>query len=121
MPSLDTKSMNSIKYYKISGIGNIRTQRVAGQICQARDELLIYHMVKINRIRNERIRGTTKVGEISKKVQENRFSIAAWVYRMLTLGSDGHYIQYCCLGLSDGDFRFRWPIYSVLLPGSIGC
>ena len=26
----------------------------------------------ITRIRNERIRGTTKVGEISKKVQESR-------------------------------------------------
>ena len=49
------------------------------------------------------------------------FSIAAWVYRMVTLGSDGQYIQYCCQGLSDVDFRFRWPIYSVLLPGSIGC
>ena len=27
---------------------------------------------KLDRIRNERIRGTTKVGEISKKVQESR-------------------------------------------------
>ena len=27
---------------------------------------------KMNRIRNERIRGTTKVGEISKEVQERR-------------------------------------------------
>ena len=51
----------------------------------------------------------------------NIFSIAAWVYRMVTLGSDGRYIQYCCLGLSDVDFRFRWPLNSVLLPGSIGC
>ena len=29
-------------------------------------------VTKMNRIRNERIRGTTKVGEISKKVQESR-------------------------------------------------
>ena len=29
----------------------------------------------MDRIRNERIRGTTKVGEISKKVQESRFEV----------------------------------------------
>ena len=29
-------------------------------------------VIKLDRIRNERIRGTTKVGEISKKVQESR-------------------------------------------------
>ena len=29
-------------------------------------------VAKLDRIRNERIRGTTKVGEISKKVQESR-------------------------------------------------
>ena len=29
-------------------------------------------VTKLDRIRNERIRGTTKVGEISKKVQESR-------------------------------------------------
>ena len=29
-------------------------------------------VTKLDRIRNERIRGTTKVGEISKKVQERR-------------------------------------------------
>ena len=29
-------------------------------------------VTKMERIRNERIRGTTKVGEISKKVQERR-------------------------------------------------
>ena len=29
-------------------------------------------VTKMDRIRNERIRGTTKVGEISKKVQESR-------------------------------------------------
>ena len=30
-------------------------------------------VTKLDRIRNERIRGTTKVGEISKKVQESRY------------------------------------------------
>ena len=29
-------------------------------------------VTKLDRIRSERIRGTTKVGEISKKVQESR-------------------------------------------------
>ena len=29
-------------------------------------------VTKLDRIRNERIRGTTKVGEISKKLQESR-------------------------------------------------
>ena len=29
-------------------------------------------VTKLDRIRNERIRGTTKVGQISKKVQESR-------------------------------------------------
>ena len=29
-------------------------------------------VTKMDRIRNERIRGTTKVGEISKKIQERR-------------------------------------------------
>ncbi len=31
----------------------------------------ISRVTKLDRIRNERIRGTTKVGEISKKVQES--------------------------------------------------
>ena len=31
-------------------------------------------VTKMGRIRSERIRGTTKVGEISKKVQVSRFS-----------------------------------------------
>ena len=34
-------------------------------------------VTKMDRIRNERIRGTTKVGEISKKVQE---SIYIYIY-----------------------------------------
>ena len=29
-------------------------------------------VIKLDKIRNERIRGTTKVGEITKKVQESR-------------------------------------------------
>ena len=32
----------------------------------------MHGVTKLDRIRNERIRGTTKVGEISKKVQESR-------------------------------------------------
>ena len=35
---------------------------------------------KLGRIRNERIRGTTKVGEISKKVQESRLK---WYWHTL--------------------------------------
>ena len=36
---------------------------------------------KLDRIRNERIRGTTKVGEISKKVQESRLKWYGHVVR----------------------------------------
>ena len=36
---------------------------------------------KLDRIRNEIIRGTTKVGEISKKVQESRFKCYGHVLR----------------------------------------
>ena len=32
-------------------------------------------VTKLDRIRNERIRGTTKVGEISDKVQESRLEL----------------------------------------------
>ena len=38
-------------------------------------------VTKLNRIRNERIRGTTKVGEISKKVQESRLKWYGHVLR----------------------------------------
>ena len=38
-------------------------------------------VTKLNRIRNERIRGTTKVGEISKKVQESRLKWYGHVFR----------------------------------------
>ena len=38
-------------------------------------------VTKLNRIRNERIRGTTKVGEISKKVQESRLTWYGHVLR----------------------------------------
>ena len=34
-----------------------------------------YIIIKLDRIRNERIIGTTKVGEISKKVKESRLII----------------------------------------------
>ena len=33
---------------------------------------LVSGVTKLDRIRNERIRGTTKVGEIAKKVKESR-------------------------------------------------
>ena len=36
---------------------------------------------KLDRIRNERIRGTTKVGQISKKVQESRLKWYGHVLR----------------------------------------
>ena len=38
-------------------------------------------VTKLDRIRNERIRGTTKVGEISKKVQESRLKWHGHVLR----------------------------------------
>ena len=38
-------------------------------------------VTKLDRIRNERIRGTTKVGEISKKVQESRLKWCGHVLR----------------------------------------
>ena len=38
-------------------------------------------VTKLYRIRNERIRGTTKVGEISKKVQESRLKWYGHVLR----------------------------------------
>ena len=38
-------------------------------------------VTKMGRIRNERIRGTTKVGEISKKVQESRLKWYGHVLR----------------------------------------
>ena len=38
-------------------------------------------VTKLDRIRNERIRGTTKVGEISKKVQESRLNWHGHVLR----------------------------------------
>ena len=38
-------------------------------------------VTKLDRFRNERIRGTTKVGEISKKVQESRLTWSGHVLR----------------------------------------
>ena len=38
-------------------------------------------VTKLDRIRNERIRGTPKVGEISKKVQESRMTWYGHVLR----------------------------------------
>ena len=38
-------------------------------------------VTKLDRIRNERMRGTTKVGEISKKVQESRLKWYGHVLR----------------------------------------
>ena len=38
-------------------------------------------VTKLDRIRNERIRGTTKVGEIAKKMQENRLKWYGHVLR----------------------------------------
>ena len=40
-------------------------------------------VTKLDRIRNERIRGTTRVGEISKKVQERRLKWFGHVLRRL--------------------------------------
>ena len=38
-------------------------------------------VTKLDRIRNERMRGTTKVGDISKKVQERRLKWYGHVLR----------------------------------------
>ena len=38
-------------------------------------------VTKLDKIRNERIRGTTKVGEITKKVQERRMKLYGHVMR----------------------------------------
>ena len=41
-------------------------------------------VTKLGRIINERNRGTSKVGEISKKVQESRLTVeVVWVYMNL--------------------------------------
>ena len=45
------------------------------------EKLDVAEMRKLDRIRNERIRGTTKVGEISKKVQESRLKWYGHVLR----------------------------------------
>ena len=42
---------------------------------------LVSGVTKLDRIRNERIRGTTKVGEISKKVKESRLKWYGHVLR----------------------------------------
>ena len=46
-------------------------------------------VTKLDRIRNERIRGTTKVGEISKKVQESRLKCIEKRRRIRRQESDG--------------------------------
>ena len=48
-------------------------------------------IARLDRIKNERIRGTTKVGEISKKVQESRLK---WY---------GHVLRRICGQEGDGD------------------
>ena len=53
-------------------------------------------VTKMDRIRNERIRGTTKVGEISKKVQESRLKWACFEKRIRIRREE-----------SDGDWRCR--------------
>ena len=51
-------------------------------------------VTKLDRIRNERIRGTTKVGEISKKVQDSRLK---WHHGHVLRRKDEY------LDMSDGD------------------
>ena len=46
-------------------------------------------VIKLDRIRNERIRGTTKVGAISKKVQESRLTWYGHVLRREESDGDG--------------------------------
>ena len=43
--------------------------------------IIIFGVTKLDKIRNERIRGTTKVGEITKKVQERRLKWYGHVMR----------------------------------------
>ena len=47
---------------------------------------MISGVAKLDRIRNERIRGTTKVGEIAKKVQESRLKWYEHVLRRECVG-----------------------------------
>ena len=42
------------------------------EVAEMRMPRWVCGVTKLNKIRNERIRGTTKVGEIAKKVQERR-------------------------------------------------
>ena len=49
--------------------------------CGGNEDVKMYGVTKLDRIRNERIRGTTKVGEISKKVQESRLEWYGHVLR----------------------------------------
>ena len=54
-------------------------------------------VTKLDRIRNERNRGTTKVGEISKKVQESRLKWYGHALRRIQI------MSLICEQESDGD------------------
>ena len=54
-------------------------------------------VTKLDRIRNERIRGTAKVGEISKKVQESRLKWYGHVSRR-----EDEYVGKRVMGIGDG-------------------
>ena len=51
-------------------------------------------VTKLDRIRNERIRGTTKVGEISKKVQES-----SWKWYVCVLRREDDYVGMRVMGM----------------------
>ena len=58
---------------------------------------------KLDRIRNERIRGTTKVGEITKKVQERRLK---WYGHLMRRKE--HYIGRRAVKIKVDGRRKRW-------------
>ena len=62
-------------------------------------------VTKLDKIRNERIRGTTKVGEITKKVQERRLKWYGYVMRR-----EEHYVGRRAMVMKEGreeDLRLR--------------
>ena len=62
-------------------MGNEETQEKKLDVAEMRMLRWMSGVTKLDRIRNEVIRGTTKVGEISKKVQESRLKWYGHVLR----------------------------------------
>ena len=63
-------------------------------------------VTKHDRIRNERIRGTTKVGEISKKVQKRRLKLY-WQFGIIMMRREEHYVGRRAMGMEEKERRKR--------------